>query len=51
MIKTAIRMISVAYSRISLKDVAVRLHLDNEVDAEYIVAKAGYLRSHKIDQC
>lgn len=38
-IKTAIRTISVAYSRISLVDVAKKLNLDSSEDAEYIVAK------------
>lgn len=39
-IKTALRTISLAYSRISLRDVSAKLHLDSEEDAEYIVAKA-----------
>lgn len=39
-IKTALRTISLAYSRISLSDVAQKLSLDSEEDAEYIVAKA-----------
>lgn len=39
-IKTGIRMISLSYSRISLKDVCLKLSLDSEQDAEYIVAKA-----------
>jgi len=39
-IKTALRNISVAYSRISLQDVCTRLQLSNVVDAEYMVAKA-----------
>lgn len=39
-IKTALRMISLAYSRISLKDICLKLHLDSEEDNEYIVAKA-----------
>ncbi|KAK4047731.1 26S proteasome non-ATPase regulatory subunit [Microbotryomycetes sp. JL201] len=39
-IKTALRTISLAYSRISLADVSSKLHLDSEEDAEYIVAKA-----------
>lgn len=39
-IKTALRMISIAYSRISLKDICLKLHLDSEEDTEYIVAKA-----------
>ncbi|CAG8671298.1 10588_t:CDS:10 [Acaulospora morrowiae] len=39
-IKTGIRMISLSYSRISLRDICLKLHLDSEKDAEYIVAKA-----------
>ncbi|KAJ3339014.1 26S proteasome non-ATPase regulatory subunit 3 [Gonapodya sp. JEL0774] len=39
-IKTGIRMISLSYSRISLKDICLKLQLDSEEDAEYIVAKA-----------
>ncbi|KAJ1883431.1 26S proteasome non-ATPase regulatory subunit [Coemansia sp. RSA 1722] len=39
-IKAGIRSISVAYSRISLRDICIKLHLDSEEDAEYIVAKA-----------
>ncbi|RIB23000.1 proteasome regulatory subunit C-terminal-domain-containing protein [Gigaspora rosea] len=39
-IKTGIRMISLSYSRISLRDICLKLHLDSEEDAEYIVAKA-----------
>lgn len=39
-IKTGIRMISLAYSRISLRDICLRLGLDSEESAEYIVAKA-----------
>merc|ERR1712088_150268 len=39
-IKTAIRRISLAYSRISLDDVAKKLRLDSPADAEYIIAKA-----------
>lgn len=39
-IKTALRTISLAYSRISLADVSAKLALDSEEDAEYIVAKA-----------
>ena len=38
-IKTAIRRISLAYSRISLSDVAAKLHLESPKDAEYIIAK------------
>lgn len=39
-IKTGIRMISLSYSRISLRDICIRLHLGSEESAEYIVAKA-----------
>lgn len=39
-IKTGIRMMSLSYSRISLRDICVRLHLKSEESAEYIVAKA-----------
>jgi len=39
-IKTALRKINISYSRISLKDICMKLKLDNEEDAEYIVAKA-----------
>jgi len=39
-IKTAIRTISVAYSRISLMDVATKLKLESSEEAEYIIAKA-----------
>ncbi|KAI8869878.1 hypothetical protein GQ42DRAFT_123157 [Ramicandelaber brevisporus] len=39
-IKAEIRTISLAYSHIPLRDICVRLGLDSEADAEYIVAKA-----------
>ncbi|GAA5978751.1 hypothetical protein JCM11641_006166 [Rhodosporidiobolus odoratus] len=39
-IKTALRTLSLAYSRISLKDISIKLALDGEEDAEYVVAKA-----------
>ncbi|KAL5356402.1 proteasome regulatory subunit C-terminal-domain-containing protein [Aspergillus floccosus] len=39
-IKTGIRMMSLSYSRISLRDICLRLRLDSEESAEYIVAKA-----------
>ncbi|OXH42303.1 26S proteasome regulatory subunit N3 [Cryptococcus neoformans] len=39
-IKTALRTITLAYSRISLADICIKLHLDSEEDTEYIVAKA-----------
>lgn len=39
-IKTGIRIISLSYSRISLRDICIKLHLDSEEAAEYIVSKA-----------
>ncbi|OCF76375.1 26S proteasome regulatory subunit N3 [Kwoniella mangroviensis CBS 8886] len=39
-IKTALRSITLSYSRISLADICVKLKLDSEEDTEYIVAKA-----------
>ncbi|KAL2915856.1 26S proteasome non-ATPase regulatory subunit [Polyrhizophydium stewartii] len=39
-IKAGVRRISLAYSRISLRDICLKLQLDSEEDAEYIVAKA-----------
>lgn len=39
-IKTGLRRICQAYSRISLADVCIKLALDNPEDSEYIVAKA-----------
>ena len=39
-IKTGIRMMSLSYARISLRDMCLRLNLDSEESAEYIVAKA-----------
>ncbi|ORZ34380.1 proteasome regulatory subunit C-terminal-domain-containing protein, partial [Catenaria anguillulae PL171] len=50
-IKTGMRLLSVAYSAISLKDICLRLGLDSEESAEYMVAKAirdGVLQA-KID--
>jgi len=44
-IKTAIRRISLAYSRISLADVAAKLKLESPKDAEYIIAKVQYEKS------
>ena len=38
-IKTGIRRISIAYSKISLSDIAQQLALDSPEDAEFIVAK------------
>ena len=45
-IKTAIRRISLAYSRISLADVAAKLKLESPKDAEYIIAKVIFLLSY-----
>jgi 26S proteasome regulatory subunit N3 len=39
-IKTGIRMMSLSYSKISLRDICIRLKLESEESAEYIVAKA-----------
>jgi len=39
-IKTGIRALSLCYSRISLRDICVKLSLDSEESAEYMVAKA-----------
>lgn len=39
-IKTGIRMLSLSYSRISLRDICTRLHISSEESAEYITAKA-----------
>ena len=39
-IKTGIRMMSLSYARISLRDICLRLGLSSEETAEYIVAKA-----------
>ena len=39
-IKTGIRMMSLSYARISLRDICMRLDLPSEETAEYIVAKA-----------
>ncbi len=39
-IKTGIRMMSLSYARISLRDICIRLKLESEESAEYIVAKA-----------
>lgn len=39
-IKTGIRRISLAYSKISLSDISNQLSLDSPEDAEFIVAKA-----------
>lgn len=39
-IKTGVRMMSLSYSRISLRDICLRLGVGSEESAEYIVAKA-----------
>ncbi|KAL6727592.1 hypothetical protein Aduo_009456 [Ancylostoma duodenale] len=39
-IKTAVKQISLAYSRITIKDIAKKLGMSNEVETEYLVAKA-----------
>ncbi|TKA67541.1 hypothetical protein B0A49_07624 [Cryomyces minteri] len=39
-IKTGVRMLSLSYSRISLRDICIRLGVESEESAEYIVAKA-----------
>ncbi|KTW31042.1 proteasome regulatory particle lid subunit RPN3 [Pneumocystis jirovecii RU7] len=39
-LRTGIRMMSISYSRISLRDICLKLHLDSEESAEYMVAKA-----------
>jgi len=39
-IKTGVRMLSMSYSRISLRDICLRLGVESEESAEYIVAKA-----------
>lgn len=39
-IRTGIRRLSLSYSRISLRDICIRLGLESEESAEYIVAKA-----------
>lgn len=61
-LRTGIRMMSISYSRISLRDICLKLHLDSEESAEYMVAKAirdgvieaslehekGYMQSNEI---
>lgn len=39
-IRTGIRTISLSYSKISLKDICIKLHLESEEATEYIVSKA-----------
>lgn len=41
-IKTGVRVLSSSYSRISLKEICKRLHLDSSENAEGVVAKAIY---------
>lgn len=38
-IRTCLRLLSLSYSLISLRDIAVKLSLASEEDAEYVVAK------------
>jgi 26S proteasome regulatory subunit N3 len=61
-LKTGLRKISVSYSRVSLQDIAEKLHLQSAQEAEYICAKAifdgvieakidhehGWLSSHEV---
>jgi hypothetical protein len=44
-IKTAIRTMSLAYSRISLADIAKKLRLESSNDAEYIIAKVRFINN------
>ncbi|KAL3229762.1 26S proteasome regulatory subunit RPN3 [Nakaseomyces bracarensis] len=39
-IKTGIRIISLTYKKISLKDICMKLHLESEQTAEYMVSRA-----------
>ncbi|CAH00640.1 proteasome regulatory particle lid subunit RPN3 [Kluyveromyces lactis] len=39
-IKTGIRMISLTYKKISLKDICLKLHLDSEQTVEYMISRA-----------
>ncbi|WKY05075.1 hypothetical protein Q1695_005808 [Nippostrongylus brasiliensis] len=39
-IRTAVKLISLAYSRITIKDIAKKLGISNEVETGYMVAKA-----------
>lgn len=39
-IKTGLRKINLAYSRISIQDICHKLHFESEEEAEYIIAKA-----------
>lgn len=61
-LKTGLRKVSVSYSRVSLDDIAAKLHLESAAAAEYICAKAirdgvieakidhenGWLSSHEV---
>lgn len=61
-IKTGIRIMSLTYSKITLRDICLRLHLGSEESAEYVVAKAirdgvidatieheqGYMKSNEV---
>eukprot|EP01127_Copromyxa_protea_P001460 TRINITY_DN11444_c0_g1_i1.p1 TRINITY_DN11444_c0_g1~~TRINITY_DN11444_c0_g1_i1.p1 ORF type:complete len:480 (-),score=123.03 TRINITY_DN11444_c0_g1_i1:66-1505(-) len=46
-IKTGLKKISAAYSRVSFTDISKKLNLESEVDAEYVVAKS--IRDASID--
>ncbi|CAI4229163.1 unnamed protein product [Auanema sp. JU1783] len=39
-IKTAVKQISLAYSKIAIKDIGKKLQINSDVDTEYMVAKA-----------
>ena len=41
-IKIGLRKINLSYSRISLKDITEKLKLENEKEAEYIIAKVKF---------
>jgi hypothetical protein len=43
-VKTAVRTISLAYSKITFADIAKKLLLDSPDDAEFIVAKVRFFR-------
>ncbi len=40
-IKTGVRLLCLAYSKITLRDICLKLGLESEADAEYIVAKVS----------
>ena len=47
-IKTGVRCIGMAYARLSLKDVAVKLSVDTAEDAEFIIAKVSLNGLHNL---